>query len=148
MKIHELAPKVKKADRKRRGQGDSAGQGSFSGKGTKGQRSRAGGGVRPGFEGGQTPIIQMMPKLRGFNNPNRVEAQVVNLDVLENNFDNGESVTLLSLVDKKLINKNNAKVKILGDGELTKKLEVGSEILLSKTAREAVEKAGGKVLEA
>ncbi len=145
MKLNQLAPKVKKADRNRRGQGNAAGQGTYGGRGMNGQNARAGGGVRPGFEGGQTSLIQRMPKMRGFRNPNRVEAQVLNLSDLENNFADGEKVNLLSLIDKKLINKNNSKVKILGDGEISKKLEIEKGILFSKTAKDAIEKAGGKV---
>ncbi|MDH3325041.1 MAG: 50S ribosomal protein L15 [Candidatus Peregrinibacteria bacterium] len=145
MKLNELAPKIKKATRKRKGQGNSAGQGTYGGRGMNGQNARAGGGVRPGFEGGQTPLIQRMPKMRGFNNPNRVESQVLNLTVLEANFGDGEKVNFDSLVTKKLINKNNAKVKILGAGEITKKVEVEEGLLISAGARAAIEKAGGKV---
>lgn len=147
MKLHELAPKVKKASRKRRGQGNATGNGTYGGRGMNGQNARSGGGVRLGFEGGQTPLIQRMPKLKGFRNPNRVEAQIIKLSDLEFAFKDGEKVSLASLLDKKLINKNNAKVKILGEGELTKKLEIESGILLSKTAKEAIEKAGGKISE-
>ncbi|MCF7831050.1 50S ribosomal protein L15 [Candidatus Gracilibacteria bacterium] len=143
MKLHELKPNIKKS-RIRRGQGDGSGRGTFSGRGCKGQNSRAGGGVRKGFEGGQTPLIQRMPKQRGFNNPNKIEAQVINLEVLEENFKDSDKVNFETLLAKKLINKNNTKVKILGEGELTKKLEL-TDLLVSKAAQKAVEKAGGKV---
>lgn len=146
MKLHELKPKNAKKDRIRKGQGNAT-KGTFAGRGCKGQNSRAGGGVRPGFEGGQTPLIQRMPKKRGFNNPNRVEAQVVNLEVIELLYKEGEKISLETLLAKKIINKNNAKVKILGEGELSKKLDVSAELLISKTAKAAVEKAGGKVEE-
>lgn len=145
MKLNQLSPNVKKS-RMRKGQGNAS-KGTFAGRGCKGQNARAGGGVRKGFEGGQTPLIQRMPKLRGFNNPNRVEAQVVNLAKLEDAYKSGEKVNIDTLLAKGLIEKNNAKVKILGDGELTKKLEVEGGILVSKSAKEAIEKAGGKVAE-
>jgi len=137
MKIHNLTPNPRKR-RTRSGQGDGSGKGSFSGRGCKGQNSRAGGGVRPGFEGGQSGLLDRMPKKRGFRNPNRVEAQILNLDTLEENFKDGETVSLETLVDKNLIRKNNAKVKILGNGELTKKLTVAENILLSETAKKAL----------
>ncbi len=145
MKLHELAPKVAKKTRKRRGQGNATGNGTFGGRGCKGQNSRAGGGVRPGFEGGQSGLLMRLPKWRGFKNPNRVEAQIVNLDVLELNFKDGDKVSVQDLMDKGLIRKNNSKVKILGDGEISKKLTVDAGILLSATAKAAIEKAGGSV---
>lgn len=143
MKLHQLAPNVSKK-RQRKGQGNAAGQGTYAGRGCKGQNSRAGGGVRKGFEGGQTPLIQRMPKMRGFKNPNRVEAQIVNLAQLEETFKTGTKVNLETLLEAGLIQGNNAKVKVLGDGELTKKLDV-SDVLVSKSAQAAIEKAGGKV---
>ena len=87
-----------------------------------------------------------MPKLRGFNNPNRVESQIVNLEILEAHFKDGDKVCLECLLDKKLIGKRNAKVKILGDGEISKKLEITGELLLSASAKKAIEKAGGKIV--
>jgi large subunit ribosomal protein L15 len=146
MKLNQLSPKTPSKNRKRRGQGNASGTGTFSGRGCKGQNSRSGGGVRKGFEGGQTPLIQRMPKQRGFRNPNRVEAQVVNLEKLEISYKSGEKVTIDTLLEKNLINKNNTKVKILGDGEITKKLEIQSGILISQSAQKSLEKAGGKVL--
>lgn len=145
MKLHELAPKTKKPARKRRGQGNATGNGTYAGRGMNGQNSRAGGGVRLGFEGGQTPLIQRMPKKKGFRNPNRVEAQIVKLGALEASFQDGEKVTLVSLTEKNLINKSNAKIKILGEGELTKKLKIDAGILLSASAKEMIEKKGGKI---
>jgi large subunit ribosomal protein L15 len=141
--LSKLAPKVAKPAKMRKGQGNGS-KGTFSGRGCNGQNSRAGGGVRLGFEGGQSGLLMRMPKLRGFKNPNRVETQVVNLDKLELTFKDGAEVNLLSLVDTGLIRKNNAKVKILGEGELTKKLLVEG-ILVSATAKAAIEKAGGTV---
>ena len=83
MKLHELTPKNKKVNRKRRGQGNATGNGTYGGRGMNGQNARSGGGVRPGFEGGQTPLVKRMPKMRGFRSPNKVYNQVVKLAVLE-----------------------------------------------------------------
>ena len=146
MKLHELKPKQAKKDRIRKGQGNG-GKGTFAGRGCNGQNCRAGGGVRLGFEGGQTPLIQRMPKKRGFRNPNRIETRGVNIEVLELLYKDGEKVNIETLQEKKIIGKNDGKVKILGEGELSKKLEIGSELLISKSAQAAVEKAGGKVVE-
>ena len=145
MKLHELAPKVAKRARKRLGQGNGTGNGTYAGRGGDGQNSRAGGGVRPGFEGGQSGLLDRLPKWRGFKNPNRVEAQIVNLSVLELNFKDGEKVCVQSLMDKGLVRKNNSKIKLLGEGELTKKLTVGAGLLISAAAKKAIEKAGGTV---
>lgn len=141
--LSKLAPKVAKPAKMRKGQGNGS-KGTFAGRGCKGQNARAGGGVRLGFEGGQSGLLMRMPKLRGFKNPNRVETQIVNLEKLELSFKDGAQVNLLSLIDAGLIRKNNAKVKILGEGELTKKLNVEG-VLVSKTAKTAIEKAGGTV---
>lgn len=141
--LSKLAPKIAKKAKMRKGQGNGS-KGTFSGRGCNGQNSRAGGGVRLGFEGGQSGLLMRMPKLRGFKNPNRVEAQVVNLEKLEMTFDDGAAVNILSLIDAGLVNKNNAKVKVLGNGEITKKLNVEG-ILISASAKAAIEKAGGTV---
>jgi large subunit ribosomal protein L15 len=141
--LSKLAPKVAKPAKMRKGQGNGS-KGTFAGRGCKGQNARAGGGVRPGFEGGQSGLLMRMPKLRGFKNPNRVETQIVNLDKLELTFADGAKVNLISLCEAGLIRKNNTKVKILGEGELTKKLTV-EEVLVSETAKAAIEKAGGTV---
>lgn len=146
MKLNQLAPNIKKA-RKRRGQGNASGNGTFAGRGCKGQNARSGGGVRLGFEGGQTPLIQRMPKLRGFNNPRKIIAQPLNLSALEAHFEDGETVNFETLVSKRLVRKNNPAVKILGEGELTKKLTLAPEILVSKSAKEVITKAGGTVEE-
>ena len=141
MKLHELAPKVKKQDRIRRGQGDGSGHGSFSGKGCNGQNCRAGGGVRLGFEGGQSGLLRRMPKNRGFRNPNRVESQVVTLTDLDENFKAGEEVTIEALVVKKVISGRNCKVKVLANGELTKKLTFADDVAVSKAAQALIDKA-------
>ncbi len=141
MKIHDLKPGQKKVARKRRGQGNATGNGTYGGRGMNGQNSRSGGGVRLGFEGGQTPLIQRMPKNPGFNNPNRVEAQIVNLDQLDEAYKDGETVSVETLLAKKLITGKNGKVKILGNGSLSKKLTAGEDIALSASAIAAF---GGK----
>ncbi|MCF7812123.1 50S ribosomal protein L15 [Candidatus Gracilibacteria bacterium] len=143
MELNKLAPKSRKY-RTRRGQGNASGKGTFSGRGCKGQNARSGGGVRKGFEGGQTPLIQRIPKKGGFRNPNRIETQVIHLSHLEEHFKAGEKVHFDTLVEKGLVHKSNPKVKILGDGELSKKLEI-SGLLVSQTAQKAIEKAGGNV---
>ncbi|HEY5714235.1 MAG TPA: 50S ribosomal protein L15 [Candidatus Gracilibacteria bacterium] len=147
MKINELTPKHKKVARKRRGQGNATGNGTFGGRGSKGQNARAGGGVRPGFEGGQTPLIQRMPKNKGFRNPNRVESQEISLSDLDAAYKDGEKVSFESLFEKGLIKSGKSdKVKILGNGALKAKIEVESYILMSASARTAIEKAGGKIV--
>lgn len=147
MKLHELTPKNKKVARKRRGQGNATGNGTYGGRGMNGQNARSGGGVRQGFEGGQTPLIQRMPKMRGFRSPNKVYNQVIKLAVLEESFKDGSKVDLAALVEAGLVSKKGMGVKILNDGtELTKKLTV-SEVQTSATAKAAIEKAGGKVSE-
>lgn len=147
MKLHELTPKNKKVNRKRRGQGNATGNGTYGGRGMNGQNARAGGGVRPGFEGGQTPLIQRMPKMRGFRSPNKVYNQVIKLAVLEEIFKDGAKVDFAALVEAGLVTKKGMGVKILNDGtELTKKLTI-AEVQISGTAKAAVEKTGGKVEE-
>ena len=141
--LSKLAPKVPKKAKMRKGQGNGS-KGTFAGRGCNGQNSRAGGGVRPGFEGGQSGLLMRMPKLRGFRNPNRVEAQVVNLDKLELAFKDGAEINVVSLVEAGLARKNNSKIKILGDGEVTKKFKVEG-LLISATAKKAIEKAGGSI---
>ncbi len=127
--------------KKRLGRGNGSGKGTYSGKGMNGQKARSGGNVRPGFEGGQTPFIQKMPKYRGFKNPNRTEYQIINVKDLEK-FEEGATVNAETLKEKGLIAKKNLPVKILGDGELTKKLTVNAD-KISKSAEEKIKKAGG-----
>ncbi len=125
------------------GRGDSSGRGSYSGRGCKGQSSRSGGKVKPGFEGGQTPLLRRLPKFKGFMNPNRVSYQVVNLDAL-NGFDDGAVIDIVTLYEKKLISLKNRPVKVLGFGELKKKLTIKVDGC-SASAKEKIEKAGGSV---
>lgn len=139
--LHELKPvDGARHSRKRLGRGTGSGQGKTAGKGTKGQNSRSGGGTRPGFEGGQTPLFQRLPK-RGFNNFTRKEYAVVNLKDL-NVFEDGAVVTPEVLLEKKIIKKVLSGVKVLSQGELEKKLTVKAN-KFSKSALEAISKAGG-----
>ena len=142
MRIHEIQPAVgANTSAKRLGRGIGSGLGKTSGKGHKGQWARSGGGVRPGFEGGQTPLARRLPK-RGFNNKFRVEYDIVNVDAL-NVFDNGAVVTPELLAEKRLVNgKTNGGVKVLGGGNLTKKLTVKAD-KFSASAKAAIEAAGG-----
>lgn len=142
MKLHELKPTPGATkERKRVGRGIAAGQGKTAGKGHKGQKTRSGDRTVPAFfEGGQTPLHQRIPK-RGFTNPNRREYTPVNVRVLEKLFEDGAQITPESLAEKGLCSPKDL-VKILGDGELTKKFEVKAHAF-SKSAKEKIEKAGG-----
>ena len=128
--------------KKRLGRGIGSGIGHTSVRGTKGQNARSGGGVRPGFEGGQLPLFQRLPK-RGFHNPTRVEYAIVNLEDL-NVFENDSVVDVQALIEKGLIKNVKDGVKVLGKGELTKKLTVKAN-KFSESAQKAVEALGGSV---
>ena len=143
MKLEELKanPGARK-DVKRIGRGQGSGNGKTAGKGQKGQLSRSGGGKGPGFEGGQTPIYKSIPK-RGFTNINRKEYAIVNLSDL-NRFEDGVTVTPELLKESGLVKKELAGIKILGNGTLEKKVSVVCH-KISSSAKEAIEKAGGKV---
>ncbi|MBT2681163.1 50S ribosomal protein L15 [Bacillus sp. ISL-35] len=142
MKLHELKPaEGSRKERKRLGRGIGSGQGKTAGKGHKGQNARSGGGVRPGFEGGQTPLFRRLPK-RGFTNINRKEYAVVNLDSL-NVFEDGTEVTPELLIETGLVRKELAGVKILAKGSLEKKLTVKAH-KFSSAAEEAIKAAGGQ----
>ncbi|WP_448584318.1 50S ribosomal protein L15 [Thermocrinis sp.] len=142
MKLNELAPNPGATKKKKRvGRGIGSGHGKTCGRGHKGQKSRSGDRKLPSwFEGGQTPLHKRIPK-RGFNSPNRVEYSVVNVKVLDRLFSEGEEVNPQKLLEKGLV-KPNMPVKILGDGELSKKLIVKAHAF-SSSAREKIEKAGG-----
>ncbi len=143
MKLHELSPapgSVKSNYRKGRGPG--SGNGKTAGKGHKGQNARSGGGVRPGFEGGQLPLYRKLPK-RGFKNRFATHYAIVNVGTLNARYEDGATVTLADLMEKGVINKALDGLKVLGDGELTKKLTVEAKIF-SATAKEKIEAAGGK----
>ena len=142
MKLHELKPaEGSRQERKRKGRGIGSGNGKTAGKGHKGQNARSGGGVRLGFEGGQTPLFRRLPK-RGFTNINRKEYALVNLDVL-NNFEDGTEVTPALLVETGVVKKEKAGIKILANGKLEKKLTVKAH-KFSSAAKEAIEAAGGQ----
>lgn len=143
MKLHELRPaKGAVRARKRKGRGAGSGTGKTSGRGANGQNSRSGGGVRPGFEGGQMPLIRRLPK-RGFNNPFRKIYNVINIETL-NRFDDNVEITAEFLKEQgviKKIEKNG--LKILGDGNLEKSLRIKAT-KFTKTAIEKIEAVGGK----
>ena len=145
MQINDLFPAPgSRKDRKRVGRGNGSGHGSTAGRGDKGQNSRAGGGKGPGFEGGQNPLAMRLPKLPGFKNRNRVEFDVVNVSRLDAVFADGDVVDAESLTAKGIIKSAAAPVKILGDGELAKKLTVKVD-KVSGPARQKIEAAGGTV---
>ncbi|WP_163539065.1 50S ribosomal protein L15 [Gracilibacillus sp. YIM 98692] len=141
MKLHELKPSQARKNRNRVGRGMSSGNGKTSGRGHKGQKARSGGGVRPGFEGGQMPLFQRLPK-RGFTNINRKDFAIVNLETL-NNFDEGTEVTPELLLETGTVSKLKSGVKVLGNGKLEKKLTVKAH-KFSASAKEAIEAAGGQ----
>ena len=143
MKLHELspAPGSRKA-RKRVGRGDSSGLGKTAGRGDKGQKSRTGSVIRPFFEGGQIPFFRRLPK-RGFKNPDRVVFQLVNLNVIDANFNAGDVVDAATLREKKLLGKATLPIKILANGEITKAVTVKAEAF-SAAAVSKIEAAGGK----
>lgn len=142
MRIHTIQPAVgSTTSEKRLGRGIGSGLGKTSGKGHKGQWARSGGGVRPGFEGGQTPLARRLPK-RGFNNKFAINYDIVNVESL-NVFDEGTVITPELLAEKGLVTvKNNGGVKVLGNGQLTKKLTVKAD-KFSASAKSAIEAAGG-----
>ena len=143
MKLHELSPaegSVKENFRKGRGAG--SGNGKTAGKGHKGQNARSGGGVRPGFEGGQLPLYRKLPK-RGFNNARfGKQYAVINVESL-NKFNDGDVVDFATLLAAGVVNKVFDGIKVLGEGELTKKLTVKAKVF-SASAKEKIEAVGGK----
>ena len=142
MKLHELSPAPGSvADSWRKGRGPGSGNGKTAGKGHKGQNARSGGGVRPGFEGGQIPLYRKLPK-RGFKNRFAVQYCVINLDVL-NKFEDGAVVDLDILKGCGIVKDNYANLKVLGNGELSKKITVKATVF-SASAKEKIEAAGGK----
>ncbi|PLX31280.1 MAG: 50S ribosomal protein L15 [Clostridiales bacterium] len=142
MKLHELKPaKGAVRNRKRLGRGTASGQGETAGRGADGQNSRSGGGTRPGFEGGQMPLYRRIPK-RGFTNPFKKVWSIVNVEDL-NRFEEDTEITPAILMENGLIKKLNYGVKILGNGEIEKKLTVKAN-QFTKSAQEKIEAAGGK----
>ncbi len=143
MKLHELKPVAGATHSKKRvGRGTGSGLGKTSTRGHKGQNARSGGGVRPGFEGGQTPLFKRLPK-RGFTNINRVEYDIVNLEQL-NCFKEGTVVDSKKLVKEGLVNSNFNKIKVLGNGTLNVKLTVKAH-KFSKSAEKGIVDAGGSI---
>ena len=143
MKLHELSPAQGSAkDAWRKGRGPGSGNGKTAGKGHKGQNARSGGGVRPGFEGGQIPLYRKLPK-RGFNNKFATNYAIVNVAALNEKFENGAVVDLAALKAAGLIKKELDGVKVLGNGEISKALTVKAAVF-SATAKEKIEAAGGK----
>jgi large subunit ribosomal protein L15 len=145
MKLHDLKPSPgAKHRRKRLGCGESSGLGKTSGRGHKGQKARSGGGVRTGFEGGQMPLHRRLPK-KGFSNVRfRLNVAVVNVAQLNAKFEDGATVDRASLQASGLVGKRHDAIKILGKGELERKLTVAVDAV-SASAREKIEKAGGAV---
>lgn len=142
MKLHDLSPAAGSTKaRKRIGRGPASGQGKTAGKGHKGQLARAGRGQRAGFEGGQMPLQRRIPK-RGFNNIFATEYAIVNVSALDA-FDDGATVTIEALVENGIVKKTLDGVKILGNGEITKKLTVQANAF-SDSAKSKIEAAGGK----
>lgn len=142
MKLHELSPAPGSAkDAWRKGRGPGSGNGKTAGKGHKGQNARSGGGVRIGFEGGQLPLYRKLPK-RGFHNHFAKEYAIINVSDL-NKFEDGATVNLETLMNAGIIRKPLCGLKVLGNGEITKKVTVEAAIF-SASAKEKIEAAGGK----
>ncbi len=142
MKLHELAPaEGAKKPRKRVGRGNGSGHGTFSGRGSKGQKARSGGQVNPRFEGGQVPMVLRLPRKRGFTNIFKEQFHVVNVDSLDE-FDAGTAVTPEVLAKAGIIRDTNLPVKLLGRGDISKKLTVQVH-KWSQSAQQKVEAAGG-----
>ncbi len=143
MRLHELSPAAGSTTvGKRKGRGIGTGNGKTAGRGHKGQWARSGGGVRPGFEGGQMPLARRLPK-RGFNNIFAKKYQEVSLSTLDKLFDNGAEVTLEALREQHVVAKKMDGFRVLGNGELTKKLTVKANGFTA-SAKEKIEAAGGK----
>ncbi len=144
MKLHDLKPaEGATTAQKRLGRGVGSGLGKTSGKGHKGAKARSGGGKRPGFEGGQMPLTMRLPK-RGFTNKWRVEYSTVNVGRLNDVFEDGAVVTPVELIESGILKNVQDGVKILGNGEITKKLTVKAT-KFTASAKEKIEAAGGKV---
>ncbi len=142
MKLYELSPAEGSAKKSfRKGRGPGSGNGKTAGKGHKGQNARSGGGVRPGFEGGQLPLYRKLPK-RGFYNRFGKEYAIINVADL-NCFEDGATVDLAALLEARIIRKPYDGLKVLGNGELTKKVTVIASVF-SASAKEKIEAAGGK----
>ena len=147
MMEHEVSPpKGARRNRKRVGRGDAAGGGSYAGRGMKGQKSRSGKGLRPGFEGGQLPLIKGLPMKRGFNNRYKTYYALVNLSTLQERFEAGTRVTPELLRGLGIVRRASLPVKIVGDGELEHALTVAAH-KFTASARAKIEAAGGSAEE-
>ena len=143
MKLHELSPAAGSTKANfRKGRGAGSGNGKTAGKGHKGQNARSGGGVRPGFEGGQLPLYRKLPK-RGFTNHFAKQYAIVNLETLENKYAAGAVVDIETLINDKVIKNKFDGLKVLANGEITKALTVKAAVF-SASAKEKIEAAGGK----
>ena len=141
MKLHELSPAEGSAKAAwRKGRGTGSGNGKTAGKGHKGQNARSGGGVRPGFEGGQNPLYRRLPK-RGFHNRFSTQYAIINVETL-NKFEDGAVVDINTLLAEGIIRKEYSGLKVLGDGEISKKITVKA-VIFSASAKEKIEAAGG-----
>ena len=146
MQAHEVRSAHHRQQRKRVGRGNGSGSGTYSGKGNKGQKSRSGGGVRVGFEGGQNPQIKGLPMLRGFKNRFRVEYQVVNVAKLQELPEGVADVTPTLLAELRLVRHADKPIKVLGLGDISRVLNVSSS-KFSGAAKSKIEAAGGSVHE-
>ncbi|MEZ4520907.1 MAG: 50S ribosomal protein L15 [Thermomicrobiales bacterium] len=143
MELHDLKPAPGSTrERKRVGRGHGSGSVKTAGRGTKGQKSRSGGRVRPGFEGGQNPIYQRMPYKRGFKNFFKKEFEIINVGMIEE-FGLESPITPESLHERGVIRTTNVPLKVLGDGEISARVEIHAH-KFSASAREKIEAAGGK----
>ncbi|MBI68202.1 MAG: 50S ribosomal protein L15 [Chloroflexi bacterium] len=145
MQVHNVRSAQNRTKRKRVGRGDAS-RGTYSGRGMKGQKARSGGGVRPGFEGGQNPMIKGLPRLRGFKNPFRTEYQIVNVDRLNALPAEINELSPAILESLRIIRHADKPVKILGFGEISRPISI-SGVQVSGTARAKIESAGGSVQE-
>lgn len=144
---HQVAPpKGARRSRKRVGRGDAAGGGSYAGRGMKGQKSRSGPGLRPGFEGGQMPLIKGLPMKRGFHNRYKTYYALVNLDTLQERFDAGARVTPEMLHQRGIVRRTRLPLKVVGNGELNQAITVAAH-KFTAAARAKIEAAGGTVEE-
>ncbi len=142
MKLHELSPAAGSTKANfRKGRGAGSGNGKTAGKGHKGQNARSGGGVRPGFEGGQLPLYRKLPK-RGFTNHFAKQYAIINVDVLDK-YEAGAVIDINTLINDKVVKKELDGLKVLGNGEITKALTVKAAVF-SASAKEKIEAAGGK----
>jgi len=143
---HTLKPNPGSRKKKKRvGRGDGSGSGNYCGRGMNGQGARTGKKLKQWFEGGQTPMVQRMPQLKGFKNINYVDYQVVNIEKIAKHFKSGEKINGASLAEKNLVKKADKLIKILGTGEIDFAVEITTN-LATKSAKEKIEKAGGKIV--